>query len=149
MQGFCWHYLEYYQEGLPTSIRRDNKLISSLRVLIDRFLQIQCQYGDLKTSLDLPPRQTNTLRRRLLTRIFLDLKSLTPCSFNTPKIPKPLTSLGRTIETIGAIEKADVMVAFAAQDFQALPQPLRSIWPIFLLKTTVTTIDYWKKKIKT
>ena len=40
--------------------------------------------------------------------------------FHTLKIPKSLTNLEKTIETIGAIKEDVIMVALANSDFQAL-----------------------------
>ena len=51
---------------------------------------------------------------------------------------KPLTRLKKTIEMIGTIKKAIVIVAFTGQNLQTLPQPLGSIQPIFLLGIIMT-----------
>ena len=93
------------------------------------------------------PKQINVLKKKVLTRIFPDLRSQNLCLFNAPKTLKPLTGLGKTIETIVAIEKIVVIMAFANLDLQALPQLLGSIQPIFLFQKIV--ISYLDGMTKT
>ena len=52
VQGFCWHYLEYYQKGTLAPIKRDNGLNSSSRAFTDGLLQIGCGHGNLEVNSD-------------------------------------------------------------------------------------------------
>ena len=89
-----------------------------------------------------PPKWINLPRRRYSIRTLLGLRSLDPSLLNAPRISRPRTGLGKTIKTIDIIKKAVVIVAFAAQDLQAPPQPLRLIRPISLLGMTKTATGY-------
>ena len=75
-------------------------------------------------AIDPSPRPINVTKKRFLTGTLLGFRSLNPSFFNAPRIPKPWTDLETTIKIIGVIEKAIVIIAFAAQDFQALSQLL-------------------------
>ena len=68
-------------------------------------------------TMNLPSKQTIIPRRRFLTRIFLGLRNLDHNLFNALRRLRFLTSLKRTIKTIGAIEEADVIMALIDQDF--------------------------------
>ena len=70
-------------------------------------------------------RKKNVPRKRFLIGIFLGLKSQDPSLFNALRILRPLTNLEKTIEMIGEIKEAIIIVAFAEPDFKILPQPLK------------------------
>ena len=96
-----------------------------------------------------PSKRTNIPRGKFLIKIFLSFRSLDPSLFKVLKIPRLLTSLGKTIKTISEIEEAVVIMAFAAQDFQAQLQLLGLIQPIFIFKTTVTVTGHQNKRTET
>ena len=75
-------------------------------------------------AINLFSRQINAPMKKLLTGIFPSLRILDPSLLNAPKTPKSLTSLGRIIEMIIAIEKIVIIMTFTAQNFQAPPQLL-------------------------
>ena len=100
-------------------------------------------------AIDLLPRRTNAPKKRSLTTTFLGLRSLDPRLLNAPRIPRPWTGPGTTIKTRGVIEKAVVIVALTAQDFQAPPQPLKSIQPIPWLGMTETATGYQSGRTRT
>ena len=91
-------------------------------------------------SIDPLSRRTNLPRRRSFIKIHSSF-------LNALKTKGPWTSFGRTIVAIGKIEKAVMIVTLVSPDPSAPPQPLRSIWSLFLPKTTVT--GYWSGKTRT
>ena len=100
-------------------------------------------------AINFSPRRTNASKRKSLTETLLGLRSIDPSFFNASKIPSLQTSLGKTIGIIGVIKKAIVIVALAAQDFQAPPQPLGSIRPFFLFGTIETATGNQSGKTET
>ena len=95
------------------------------------------------------PKRTNAQKKKSPTRTFSGLKTLNPSLFNAPRRPRTRTGLEKTIKTIGAIEKAVVIVALATQDFQTPPHSLESTRPIFSLEMTETTTSHQSRKTKT
>ena len=60
-----------------------------------------------------------------------DFRSLDSSFFNATRLPIALTGLKKTIETINIIKEVVVIVVFVDLNFQASPQPLQLIQPIF------------------
>ena len=69
IQGLCWYHLKHYLDQLLAQIRQSDGLGSIPRALIDRFLKICRQYGNLGASSDPPlwqwPKSIHSYPRQL------------------------------------------------------------------------------------